>query len=183
MLIICADCYQIRIMAARNGTSLRARARMHAFGLLDDDESPCELRPDFRLRTRPAKSLADLPANWKEIMSESALRGQGVDSWLVYLNLNNSSLNSLLRDEPEFVAHYELCLRVQKAWMMNKGLEIMVSGEGSHSVWMLYMANNYGWKSAKAEVSGNSAEPVAVKFDLQNASDEEIDEMLGIPKF
>lgn len=168
-------------MAAKNATSPRARARMRAFGELDSEAPLCELRPLFR--RRPAKKLADLPSNWREIMIEAALQGQGSSSYIVYLGLDNNSLNSLLRDEPDFAAHFEECLRVQRAWFENKGREMMIEGRGLPTIWAMFMSNQYGWKSNKAEVSGDSTAPVAVKFDLQNASDEEIDEKLGIPKF
>lgn len=169
-------------MAAKNGSSPRGRARMRAFGELDEDAPLCELRPLFK--RRPARKLSDLPENWRQIMTEAALQGQGSSSFVVYLGLNYAALNSLLRDEPEFAHHYEECLRVQKAWFENKGREMMVEGRGLPQIWQAFMVNQFGWKNSKAEVSGDAtAAPIAIKFDLQNATDAEIDEKLGIPKF
>ena len=158
-------------MAAKNGTSPRALARMRAFGDLPADAALCELRP--LLNRRPAKKVSDLPANWMEIMAESSMRGEGPHSWIVYLDISHTALNNLLRDEPDFAAHYEKCLRVQRAWFENAGRAMMLEGQGLPAIWTMFMANQYGWKNTKTELSGDAQNPVVVKQQILDSATEE----------
>ena len=164
----------------QDGSSPRGRARLRAFGMLASDEPLADLVPVFE-STTSAKSVDDLPKNWKEIMMECALQGKGASSFMVFLGICHTALNNLLRDSDEFARHYESCLRVQRAWFEDKGLEMMVTGRGQPQIWSLMMANQFGWRSAKAEISGDVTKPLQVKVDYSKMSDKEIDAALGIP--
>lgn len=163
-----------------DGSSPRGRARLRAFGMLETDEPLADLVPVFETSTAP-KSVADLPKNWREIMMECALQGKGATSFIVFLGICHTGLNNLLRDSDEFARHYEACLRVQRAWFDDKGLEMMVTGRGNTTIWNLMMANQFGWRSSRAEISGDAEKPLQVKVDYSKMSDAEIDAALGIP--
>lgn len=164
-----------------DGSSPRGRARLRAFGMLDTDEPLADLVPIFdRTYTKPV-TVADLPKNWREIMMECALQGKGATSFIVFLGICHTGLNNLLRDSDEFARHYEACLRVQRAWFDDKGLEMMVTGRGNPTIWNLMMANQFGWRSSRAEISGDCEKPLQVKVDYSKMTDAEIDAALGIP--
>lgn len=163
-------------MAARNGTSLRGRVRAKVNGELPPDE-PLVLNYTYT-RTRPAKSLKDLPADWAEIMFDVANQGLGVTSFINRLNLNKSSLNSLLRDEPEFLEVYEKCLHIQKEYYECAGNRLVNGFDGNAKVWAMFMVNLNGWKSEnyRQEVAGDAKNPVVVKNQLLDSfSDEELE--------
>lgn len=169
-----------QVIKTSDGSSPRGRARLRAFGMLASDEPLADLVPVFKA-TPPPKSVSDLPQNWKEIMMECALQGKGAVSFMVFLGICHTGLNNLLRDSDEFARHYESCLRVQRAWFDDKGLEMMVTGRGQPQIWSLMMANQFGWRSSKAEISGDVEKPLQVKVDYSKMSDAEIDAALGIP--
>lgn len=165
-------------MPAKNGTTLRARAREFANGTVDDVQIE---RPTCKRRN--ARRLTDLDPKWREIMENLARRGRGVSHFKTELGLCHSALENLLRDEPEFFDHYIKCLDLQKAWMVDKGLDNLEKRDFNTPLWAMFMVNEHGWRSAnsRAELAGDRAAPVAIEARLASATDAEINEQLGIP--
>ena len=178
-------CYILDVwrMPAKNGTSPRAIVRDSAISGKDDSEELFMLKPS--VNRRPAKTLKDLEeqlkkenkGDWREIMLSAACRGDGSTSWLVYLGLNNHSLNSLLRDEPEFHDFYQQCILIKMAWNENAGKRIMLSGKGNAQVWQMTMVNDNKWKTSNNlnEMSGGLNIEKTDKIKIENLTNEQIE--------
>ena len=165
---------KVFVLAARNGTSLRALARKAAFEGADVTEELFLFKPT--METRPASTVDDLPENWREIMHKAALNGEGPTSWIVYLKIDKKALDTLIRDSDVFFKHYCNCLLIQKLWYENIGREIMLTGEGDARVWIMKMANFYNYKTAnsKNEIQGDLNVEKTEKVKLENLTLKEI---------
>lgn len=161
---------------ANNLPTPRAQIRMMANGELPIDAPLIVEKPKFK--RRDAKKIKDLPKDWKEIMQGLAEQGKGSSSFCKHLGLDHVSLNNLLRDEPEFVKHYRWCMLVQKEWLENAGLDLIVGEKrGDAKVWALMMSNYHGYKTQNnaVQVSGNGEAPLMVgvqKTAVQLTDDE-----------
>lgn len=133
---------------------------------------------------RPPTTLKDLPKDWKEIMTNCAMEGGGSTSFMVNLKIGRSALETLLTNEEEFRHTYEQCGLLSQEWYEKKGREMICGERGSAPVWSMTMANKYGWKSSKNEMSGDQDNPIRHKISNDDMSDDELKlelESRGLP--
>ena len=160
-------------MAVKNRSSLRAKARMQAFGELPPDEPLTTDLPVFK--ARPPKKVSDLAPDWRETMIRLACQGKGTTAFMNHLKIHPTAVESLLRDEPEFRQHYQWCLALQKEWLENAGTEMIKGANGNHKVWAMFMVNVGNWKNenSRQEIVGDAQNPLVIKKQILDAATEE----------
>lgn len=148
-------------MAAKNGSSARAKARKAALG---------EANPVGRPRTR----IEDLDPNWKDIMMAEAQDGGGPTAYMVKLGIGHSALQTLLTDSEEFRSTFEACILLQQYWWETQGRKMAAGADGNATVWSLNMTNRFNWRSGRNEVVGDKTAPLQVDVKKQNLTKDEL---------
>lgn len=158
-------------MAAKNGTSARAKASKRAIGAANPVG-------------RPRTTIEDLPADWEEVMKAEAQEGGGPTAYMVKLGIGHTAFNTLLEDSELFRNTYEVCLLLSKYWWENQGRRMVTGGDGSAPVYALNMTNRFNWRSGRNEVVGDPTAPVQHNVKKQNLTKEELQAELqsrGLP--
>ena len=148
-------------MAAKNGSSARAKSRKAALG---------EANPVGRPRTK----VEDLCADWKDIMMAEAQDGGGPTAYMVKLGIGHSALQTLLTDSEEFRNTFEACILLQQYWWETQGRKMAAGADGNATVWSLNMTNRFNWRSGRNEVVGDKNAPVQVDVKKQNLTKDEL---------
>ena len=148
-------------MAAKNGSSARAKATKRALG---------EANPVGRPRT----TIEDLPADWKDIMMAEAQDGGGPTAYMVKLGIGHTAYDTLIADSEDFRNTLEACILLQKYWWETQGRKMAAGADGNATVWSLNMTNRFNWRSGRNEVVGDKTAPLQVDVKKQNLTKDEL---------
>lgn len=148
-------------MAAKNGSSARAKATARALG---------KANPVGRPRT----TVEDLPPNWKEIMMAEAQEGGGPTAYMVKLGIGHTAYDTLVEDSEEFRNTLEACILLCRYWWESQGRNMARGADGNATVWGLNMTNRFNWRSGRNEVVGDKTAPLQHEVKNQNLTKDEL---------
>lgn len=122
---------------------------------------------------RPAKTLADLPPNWKEKMIEMAAMGYSEQEMRRELSMSMGpdakSIEMLwyrLKDrEPEFRETFNICKPLIEAWWIGVARQSINKQFFQHQAWLINMKNRFGWKD-KTDIELGLTDEAAEKLKL-----------------
>lgn len=144
-------------------------------------------RPPREGEGRPAKTTADLPENWKDIVLLNALNGlSDVEirrELCLSMGVNPDSIRMLwykLKErDAEFRETINLCREFQEAWWIAASRESLNKQFFQHNVWFANMKNRFGWKD-KTEVEHGMTDETYEKFKTLSVSDiqKQLDELM-----
>ena len=116
---------------------------------------------------RPRTTVEDLPANWKEIMADCGQEGGSAVEVRCSLGIGESAWGTLLEDSEEFQQAEEQRQMLCQVWWEKQGRRMVVTGDGSASVWIFNMKNRFGMRDQpKDEGSENAGEPLNIQFEV-----------------
>ena len=148
-------------MAAKNGSSARAKATARALG---------KANPVGRPRTR----IEDLDPNWKDIMMAEAQDGGGPTAYMVKLGIGSTAYNTLIEDSEDFRNTIEACILLCRYWWESQGRNMARGSDGNATVWGLNMTNRFNWRSGRNEVVGDKNAPLQHEVKNQNLTKDEL---------
>jgi hypothetical protein len=117
-----------------------------------------------RVVGRPRKTLNDLPANWKQLLLDSATIGGGRRDWQAILKIHNNTWDSWIKSIDEFKVTIEEVKIISQAWWEMQGRRLVNGSKGNGTIWAINMKNRFGW-GYKKNASADDTESPWVKND------------------
>jgi hypothetical protein len=106
---------------------------------------------------RPRTTLADLPEDWKDIITKCGTDGGSATEVRCLLGIGESAWATLLEDYPEFQRAEKERIALCEVWWERQGRRMTTDGQGNATVWIFNMKNRFGWRD-KQEVDHTSSD-------------------------
>lgn len=116
---------------------------------------------------RPRTTVNDLPANWKQIMTDCGTEGGSAVEVRCLLGIAMSAWETLLDDSEEFREAEKIRQELCEVWWHRQGRRMTQDGQGSSAVWIFNMKNRFGWRD-KHDIEHSGGISVVVAPDEQN---------------
>ena len=108
---------------------------------------------------RPRTTIADLPADWKEIMLAVANDGGSIIETMCKLGISTHAWDTLLTDSEIFRSAAHDCRLLSQVWWETVGRKLATGSPGSANAWSFNMKNRFGWRD-KTEITGDPNAPM-----------------------
>ena len=123
---------------------------------------------------RPKITLADLPANWEELILNEMRAGASLCEIEGMLDIAPGTRKRLMREHPEFLAAIKKGIRLSKAWWLSQGRLHLNAMKFDSTLWYMNMKNRFGWRDRHdfkhgGKIAGDGVTPERAKTLLQEA--------------